>query len=96
MAAEQLKVVTPKAVTSSLLGRTIWRVILHTGISTTPPPRLSAEKGLFHTQSPWAKPMGRPTADEMTVADNGIYCRFGNYEKLVPWANVYEMDLAPA
>lgn len=84
-----------EVVKTSLAGRTVHRVILHNGVSVSPPPKATNEKSMFHRGYPGAKPMNRPVADEMLLTPAGVYARFGTYEKLVPYANVYECDLAP-
>lgn len=99
MAIEQLQVADTgpqdKRKFVSIVGRTVWRVILHVGVATTPPPRSTNEKSIFHKDYPGAKPYQRPTADEMYVVTEGLYVRVGEYEKLVPFSVIYECDLAP-
>lgn len=84
-----------KSPPACLIGRTLWRVILHNGVAIAPPGRGSNERSIFHKASPWPKPQGRPYADELFVVADGLFARLDKYEKFIPWANVYEADLAP-
>ena len=80
----------------NLVGRKINRVILHNGVNIGFLPAMRIEKGLFLEASKIAKPPNRKHADELVFTEQGLYCRYGNYEKIVPWANVYEADFEPA
>lgn len=78
-----------------LIGRSIDRVILHNGVSIAPLPMMKIEKSLFRKAATIPKPPQRNHADVLVLTAEGVYCRYGTYEKLVPHANIYEIDFAP-
>lgn len=80
----------------SLAGRAVYRIMLHNGVHLGLPPNSRVERMIMAKDAPWSKPQGRPVADVMTLTPVGVYVRFpGEIEKLIPFANIYEADLAP-
>lgn len=82
--------------TPTLANRGVYRIMLHNGVHLGLPPNARVERMIMHKDAPWAKPMGRPVAELMTLTPAGVHVRFpGEIEKLIPYANIYEADLAP-
>src|SRR4051812_41664669 len=78
-----------------LLGRVVHRAQFHNGVHLGVPPHARVEKAILHEKTSFPKPLGRRCADEMQVTPIGVYIRFGDEEKVVPWSNIYEVDLLP-
>lgn len=80
----------------SIAGRAVYRIMLHNGVHLGLPPNSRVERMIMAKDAPWSKPQGRPVAEVMTLTPVGVYVRFpGEIEKLIPFANIYEADLAP-
>lgn len=82
-----------------LVGRTVHRIILHNGIHLGAPGAGFIAKTILHVDKVknMISPMGKLGADEMVLTPIGVFLRFEKekLEKVVPFANIYELDLAP-
>lgn len=83
----------------TLNGRAVYRIMLHNGVHLGVAPTARVEKSIMAKDAPYAKVtmgLGRVVADRMVITPAGVHISFpGEIEKLVPFANIYEADLAP-
>lgn len=79
---------------NSLNGRNVARVHLHNGVYIGIPPNARVEKVIINLNSSLVLPLNRKGASSMRLTPLGLHVFFDEgVEKLVPFANIYEMDL---